>query len=174
MLETNLPPLQIMDWYCKWENYQLASGWGQGENHRTQLTYLRIFVSDEIRTAINFDSVRTVQTALHQIKEYLDMAIMPLNLQWLKILRYKPPSGQSQTLKTQTIVQMFHEVNIFEMTPHEVIIICLLNTIQDKNLMIKVQEQMTEHMNWEQVRNTIIKMDRALHLSDSYRQKDQN
>ena len=38
--ETNLPPLQIKDWYRKWENYQLASGWGQGENHRTQLAYL--------------------------------------------------------------------------------------------------------------------------------------
>ena len=37
VLETNLPPLQIKDWYRKWENYQLASGWRQGDNHRTQL-----------------------------------------------------------------------------------------------------------------------------------------
>ena len=34
-LETNLPPLQIKDWYRKWENYQLAPGWGQGDNYRT-------------------------------------------------------------------------------------------------------------------------------------------
>ena len=92
MLETNLPPLQMKDWYHKWENYQLASGWGQGDNHRTQLAYLRTCVSDEIRTAINFDSVRTVQNALHQIKEYLDMAIRPLNLQCLKVLRYALPA----------------------------------------------------------------------------------
>ena len=38
--------------------------------------------------------------------------------------------------------------------------------------MIKVQEQMTEHMDWEQVRNTIFKMDRALHLTNSYRQNN--
>ena len=86
MLETNLPPLQIKDWYRKWENYQLASGWGQGDNHRTQLAYLCTCVSDKIRTAINFDSVRTVQNALHMIKEYLNMAIMPLTLQRVKIL----------------------------------------------------------------------------------------
>ena len=129
-------------------------------------------MSDEIKTNINFDSVRTVQTALHQMKEYLDMAIMPLNLQQLEVVRYKPPSGQSQTVTTQTIVQMFREANAFEMTPNEVLISCLLNTIQDKNLMIKVQEQMTEHMDWEQMRNTIIKMDRTSHLLESYRQKD--
>ena len=70
----------INDWYRKWDNYQLASGWGQGENHKT-LAYLCTCVSDEIRTAINFDSLRTMQNALHQIKEYLNMAIMPLNLQ---------------------------------------------------------------------------------------------
>ena len=96
------------------------------------------------------------------------MAIMLLNLKWLKVLRYKPPSGQSQTVTTQTIVQMFREANGFKMTPNKVLIICLVNTIQDKNLMIKVQEQMTEHMDWEQVRNKMIKMDRALHLLKSY------
>ena len=37
LLETSMPPLQIKDWYKKWENYQLASGWGQGNNCRTQL-----------------------------------------------------------------------------------------------------------------------------------------
>ena len=31
---------------------------------------------------------------------------------------------------------------------------------------------MKEHMDWEQVRNTIIKMDRASHLSDSYKKRD--
>ena len=50
--------------------------------------------------------------------------------------------------------------------PHEVLIICLLNTIQDKNMMIKVQEQMTENMTWEEVRNIIIKIDNASRLSD--------
>ena len=37
LLETSMPPLQIKDWYKKWENYQLASGWGQGNKNRTQL-----------------------------------------------------------------------------------------------------------------------------------------
>ena len=42
LLETSMPPLQIKDWYKKWDNYQLTSGWGQGDNHRTQLAYLRM------------------------------------------------------------------------------------------------------------------------------------
>ena len=103
---------------------------------------------------MNFDSVRTVQNALHMIKEYLNMAIMPLTLQRVKVLRYCPPAGQSQTVTTQTIVQMFHEVSGFVITPNKVLITCLLNTIQDKYLIIKVQEQITEHMDLEQVRNT--------------------
>ena len=74
------------------------------------------------------------------------MAVMPLNLQRQEVLRYKPPLGQSQTVTTQTIVQMFREVNGIVMTPDEILIICLLNMIQDKNLMIKVQEQLTEDM----------------------------
>ena len=129
MLETNLPPLQIKDWYRKWENYQLASGWGQGDNHRTQLAYLCTCVSDEICTAINYDSLRMVQNALHLIKEYLNMSIMLLSLQRVKMLRYSPPSGQSQTVTTQTLIQMIREVSGFEITPNEVLVICLLNTI---------------------------------------------
>lgn len=150
----------------------MASGWGQNDSHRTQLAYLCTVVSDEIRTALNFDSIRTVQNALHQIKEYLDMAVVPLNLQRLEVLRYKPPQGQSQTVTIHIIMQMFREVNGFKLTPIMILIICLLKMIQDKNLMIKVQEQMTEDMDGEQVRNTIVQMDRALHLTDSYRQNN--
>ena len=101
----------------------MVSGWGQGDNHRFQLVYLQTVVSNEIRTAINFDSVRTVQNALHQIKEYLNMEVMPLNLQRLEVLRYKPPLGQSQTVTTQTIIQMFREANGFERTPNDILII---------------------------------------------------
>ena len=70
------------------------------------------------------------------------------------------------------MVQIFREANSFKMTPNEIIIICLLNTIQDKNLMIKVQEQLTEDMDWEQVRNTIVKINSTSPLTDSYRQND--
>ena len=74
------------------------------------------------------------------------MAVMPLILQRLEILCYKPPAGQSQTMTTQTLVQMFRESEGFTMTPEETLIICMLNTIQDKNMMIKVQENITEDM----------------------------
>ena len=80
-LETSMPPLQIKDWYRKWENYQVASGWGHGDNHRTQLAYLRTCVSDEIRTATDLDNLRTVQNALHLIKEYMKNTVMPVSLQ---------------------------------------------------------------------------------------------
>ena len=51
----------------KWMNYMEASGWGQEGNHKTQLAYLCTVVSDEIRTAINFDSMTTVARAIHEI-----------------------------------------------------------------------------------------------------------
>ena len=105
MLDTSLPSMQMKDWYCKWDNYKEASGWGQGDNHKTQLAYLRTVVSDEIRTAINFDGLNTV--AIHEIRKCLNMAVMPVTLQWLEMLRYKFPAGQSQTLTTQSLVQMF-------------------------------------------------------------------
>ena len=68
MLETSMPPLQIKNWYHTWDNYMVASGWGHGDNNRTQLAYLRTCVSDEIRTAIDFDNLRVVQNASHLIK----------------------------------------------------------------------------------------------------------
>ena len=36
--------------------------------------------------------------------------------------------------------------------------------------MVKVQENITDIMEWTEVRNIIVKLDRAAHLSDSYRQ----
>ena len=132
MLETSLPSMQMKDWYRKWENYKEASGWGQGENHKTQLAYLRIVVSDEFLMAINFDGMNTVARAIYEIKRYLNMAVMPLTLQRLEMLCYKPPAGQSQTMTTQTLVQMFRESEGFTMTPEETLIICMLNTITNK------------------------------------------
>ena len=53
------------------------------------------------------------------------------------------------------------------MTPEETLMICMLNTIQDKNLMIKVQEYIKENMDWEEVWNILVNLDRAAHISDS-------
>ncbi len=39
-------------------------------------------------------------------------------------------------------------------------------------MLIKVQEQMTETSNWEEVRNIIIKIDNATRLSDAYKLKN--
>merc|ERR1712089_70447 len=117
-----------------------------------------------IHTAIDFDNLRTVQNALHLIKEYMNISVMPLSLQRVEMLRYSPPQGQSQLATTQTIIQMFRKCSGFDITPQEVLIICLLNTIQEKAMLIKVQEQMTETSTWEEVRNIIIKIDNALCL----------
>ena len=117
-------------------NYQVASGWGHGDNHRTQLAYLRTCVSDEICTAIDFDNLRTIQNALHLIKEYMKNSVMPLSLQRVEMLCYSPPQGQSQSATTQTIIQMFRECSVFDITPQEVLIICLLNTIQEKTMLV--------------------------------------
>ena len=74
------------------------------------------------------------------------MVVMPLTLQRLEMLRYKPPAGQSQTMTTQTLVRMFREAEGFAMTPQETLIICMLNTITDKQLMVKVNENIVEGM----------------------------
>ena len=69
---------------------------------------------------------------------------------------------------TQTLVQMLRECKGFAMTPEETLIICMLNTITDKRLMVKVNENIMEGMTWMKVRNIIVKLDRAAHLSDVY------
>ena len=43
---------------------------------------------------------------------------------------------------------MFREANI-----EDIIVMCLLNTIQDKSTMIKVQQQLEDHTDWNKVRN---------------------
>ena len=85
------------------------------------------------------------------------------------MLRYKPPAGQSQTVTTQHVVNMFRECEGFAMTPEETLIIVMLNTITSKELMVKVNENLRDDMRWEDVRNIIVKLDRAAHLSDQYR-----
>merc|ERR1712240_314576 len=56
------------------------------------------------------------------------------------------------------------------MTPKETLIICMLNTIRDKGLMVKVNENIVKGMPWTKGRNIIVKLDRAAHLSDVYHQ----
>ena len=89
------------------------------------------------------------------------------------MLRYSPPQGQSQSATTQTIIQMFSKCSGFDITLKEVLIICLLNTIQEKVMLIKVQEQMTETSTWEEVWNIIIKIDNTSRLLDAYKLKKQ-
>ena len=114
--------------------------------------------------------MNTVARAIHVIKRYLNMVVMPLTLQRLEMLRYKPPADQSQTMTTQMLVQMFREVEGIAMTPEETLIICMLNTITDKQLMVKVKENKVKGMDWTEARNVIVKLDRAAHLSDVYHQ----
>ena len=103
-------------------------------------------VSNEICTAINFDSMTTVARAIHEIKTYLNMAVIHLTLQRLEMLQYKPPSGQSQTVTTQHLIQMFCKCEGFAMTPEETLIICMLNTITDKTLMVKINKSLTDRI----------------------------
>ena len=64
VLDTSMPQLTIKNWFKCFDNYRHASGWGQGENHRTQLAYLRMCLSEEIRTAVDYDNLETVDRAL--------------------------------------------------------------------------------------------------------------
>ena len=96
----------------------------------------------------------------------MNLSVMSLTLQRVEMLRYSPPQGQSQSTTTQTIIQMFRECSGFNIIPNDVLIIYLLNTIQGKLMMVKVLEQMKENMGLEEVRNIIIKIDNASHLSD--------
>ena len=99
-------------------------------------------------------------------------SVMPLTLQHIKLLRYSPQQGQSQSATTQTIIQLFREFDGFTITPEEVLIICLLNTIQEKSVLIKVQEQITDTSTWEEVCNIIVKIDSTSRLSDHFKQKN--
>ena len=44
---------------------------------------------------------------------------------------------------------MYCKANGFDMFPEEILIIGLLNVIQDKTMMRKVQEHLTETIEWE-------------------------
>ena len=153
MLETSMPPLSLSEWFKSFEYYKEASAWGTG-SHKTQLAYLRMCISEEIRTAVQFNYLKTVPEALYEIKTYLDMAVMPLTLRQLEVVRYRPPPGQTQTQTTQTIMQMFREADYWNMTPEQLCKVILLNTVQTTDLMAKVQERLKETDDWEVVRTT--------------------
>ena len=73
------------------------------------MAYLRPCLSEEIRTVVQLDFLRTVGEAIDAIKNYLEQAVMPLTLRQLEVLCYIPPAGQSQTVTTQTVIQMYRE-----------------------------------------------------------------
>merc|ERR1711873_153291 len=154
-----------------WDNYKHASGWGRGENHKTQMAYLRMCLSEEIRTAVDFDNIRTVDRAIFNIRAYMTSSVMPLTLQRLDFFRYSPPQGQSQSATTQTVVELFRNCDGFTIKPEEVFIICLLNTIQEKSVLIKVQEAIDTTTSWEAVRNMIVKIDSTSRISDEFKQR---
>merc|ERR1711954_584928 len=137
----------------------------------TQLAYLRMVLSEEIRTAIDFDSLETVNRALYDIKAYMVSSVMPLTLQRLDLFRYSPPQGQSQSATTQTVVELFRNCDGFTITPEEVLIICLLNTIQEKSVLVKVEEAIDSTTTWETVRNLIVKIDSTSRISDEFKQR---
>ena len=66
---------------------------------------------------------------------------------------------------------MFRETNMWDIRPDDVLIMCLLNTIQDKSTMIKAQEQLEDHMDWNTVWNNIIMKDRASTPVDGHKPK---
>ena len=69
------------------------------------------------------------------------------------------------------MVHMFHEADMFGIIGEDVLIISMLNTIQNKTIMIKVQEQLTDRIDWETVRNNIFKIDNKAFLSHSSRKQ---
>ena len=69
-------------------------------------------------------------------------------------------------MTTQTVVELFRNCDGFAIKPEEVLIICLLNTIQEKSVLVKVQENINETTTWENVRNLIVKIDSTSHISD--------
>ena len=57
------------------------------------------------------------------------------------------------------VVELFRNCKGFSITPEEVLIICLLNTIQEKSVLVKVQEAIDSKTTWETVQNLIVKID---------------
>merc|ERR1712120_19344 len=109
---------------------------------------------------------------LYDIKNYMASSVMQLTLQRLDLLRHSPPQGQSQSQTTQTVVELFRNCDGFNIKPEEVLIICLLNTIQEKSVLIKVQEAIDATTSWETVRNMIVKIDSTSRISDEFKQRN--
>merc|ERR1712240_411210 len=127
-------------------------------------------MGEEIRTAVDFDNLRTVNKALFEMRAYMTSSIIPLTLQRLDLFQYSPPQGQSQSATTQTVVELFRNCEGFSITPEEVLIICLLNNIQEKSVLVKVQEAIDTKTTWENVRNLIVKIDSTSRISDGFKQ----
>ena len=93
---------------------------------------------------------------------------MPLTLHQLKVIRYRPPPGQTQTQAIQQILQMYREADYWNITPEQLCKVILLNAVQTNDLMVTVQERLDEKDDWEVVRNHIITLDRASAMSKDF------
>ena len=63
---------------------------------------------------------------------------------------------------------MFREADMFSISPNELLVIVLLLTIFDKNILVKVLEQLRPTHSWEDVKDAIITYDRVNAMSGDY------
>merc|ERR1712112_135203 len=82
--------------------------------------------------------------------------------------------GMSQTQTVQTVLQMYRDADYWKITPEELCKVFLLNSVQTENTMVKVNEQLEETDEWNQVGDYIITVDRAEALSKNYLNNPKN
>ena len=138
-LSIDLPALQVHEWFKSFENYRAASGWSQ-DDHHIQMAYMRPCLSEDIRTAIEFDELNSVNQAITRIQEYLATSVRPITLQQLNVLRLTSSGGETQSQVTHKTIEMFRQANMFDITGNDLLKVVLLHTIQEKAVMLKVLE----------------------------------
>merc|ERR1712237_59403 len=129
---------------------------------------MRMCLSSDIISAIEFDNCNSIHHAISRIHEYLKTSVQPLPLQQLNVLRLVNSGGETQSQITHRTIDSFRNAQMFDMNGNELLKVVLLHTIQEKSLMIEVLRQVHSRHNWADVRDMILKINSINQLGGEY------
>merc|ERR1712030_271576 len=118
---------------------------------------MRMCLSPDIISAIEFDNCRSIHMAITRIQEYLTTSVRPLPLQQLNVIRLANSGGETQSQITHRMIDTFRNAQMFEIDGNELLKVILLHTIQEKSVMVEVLRTLKPRDTWADVRDIILK-----------------
>ena len=95
------------------------------------------------------------------MRTYLDITVMPLVLVKLQALRYQAPHGESQTVTTNKVLQLYREANINTMSGEEIGHLMAIHSVTNKEIIEDINKELSTLRTGEEVLRRVTMLDKS-------------